>query len=422
MSTPLHSAVANVVASDSCSGCGGCAALDPSLLMRRSLEGFNRPEPTNVSTDPSPSEATREEFEAMCPGVAVSAQRPPGSRRDKILGPYIGAWQAWASNDDVRFAGSSGGALTILAAWLLARPEFDCVVTAQSDPGNVMETSVRIARDDATVKEAAGSRYAPVSIAADPMAHAPGSVVVGKPCEVFSIRMRNAERSERVEPPFLLSFFCAGVPSQNATDRLVESGFVETDFPLRSLRYRGNGWPGGFEAISRRGGRFSMSYDESWGRHLGPTTQWRCKICPDGVGESADVVAGDFWHADSRGYPAFSEQPGRSVLIARTERGMSAVLAAAEDGVLILEPIDLNEVVKVQPLQNSRRRTLVGRILGLRLAGRSVPKYSGFGLTSLGCSAPVQTARALLGSLRRSIVWRHQRRLNGKRDGGVVER
>jgi coenzyme F420 hydrogenase subunit beta len=420
MTRSLSDAVASVVSSGNCSGCGGCATLDSSLLMKRSKEGFNRPVPEAMSEGRLSADARIHQFDAMCPGIAVSAQAPKGSRRHEILGPYTGAWQAWASDENVRFAGSSGGALSALGAWLLDGPEFDCVVTAGADLGNVAETIVLIAGDGASVKAAAGSRYAPVSIAAAPLAHMPRSVVVGKPCEVSCIRARNEWIRETPEPPFLLSFFCAGVPSQNATDKLLECNFDETDFPLRSLRYRGNGWPGGFEAVGQQGDRLSVSYDESWGKHLGPTTQWRCKVCPDGVGESADVVAGDFWHANARGYPILSEQPGRSVLIARTERGLSAVLAAAEGGVLILEPIDLDDVVKVQPLQDSRRRTLVGRLIGACFAGRPVPRYYGFRLLSLGFTSPAQTARAMIGTFRRSIVWRRRRSLVERGGADVV--
>jgi coenzyme F420 hydrogenase subunit beta len=381
--------------------------------MKRSREGFNRPVPVTISKRPPSANAAIKEFRAMCPGIEVSAQHPPGSRRHRILGPHIASWSAWAADEDVRLAGSSGGALSALAAWLLEGVEFDCVVTAGADSQNVEETAIHIARDAATVTAAAGSRYAPVSIAASPLAHASRSVVIGKPCEISSIRARNAEAQMSTDAPFLLSFFCAGVPSQDATDTLLESLFGDADYPLRSLRYRGNGWPGRFEAVGNRGDRFSLSYDESWGKHLGPTVQWRCKVCADGVGESADVTAGDYWHADPRGHPVFSEQPGRSVLIARTERGMDAVLAAAKAGVLILEPIDLDVVARVQPLQNSRRRTLAGRLLGARLTGRAVPKYSGFQLSLLAWTSPLRTVRALLGTLRRSIIWRHRLRTTG---------
>ena len=101
-----------------------------------------------------------------------------------------------------------------------------------------------------------------------------------------------------------------------------------------------------------------MSYDESWGGVLGPATHWRCKLCADGVGESADVVAADLWRVDERGYPVFTEGPGSSALIARTERGLEAVRAAAAAGALVLRPI--------RDVRRSRRRNRCSGTVGSR--------------------------------------------------------
>src|SRR5690606_38740893 len=112
-----------------------------------------------------------------------------------------------------------------------------------------------------------------------------------------------------------------------------------------TLRYRGDGWPGDFVAEDREGHRGSVSYDDSWGKTLGPTVQWRCKLCADGVGESADIVAADLWESDSRGYPVFEDRPGISALIARTARGRAEILRAIEAGVIQVETSSLAEVV-----------------------------------------------------------------------------
>src|SRR5690606_23400732 len=130
---------------------------------------------------------------------------------------------------------------------------------------------------------AAGSRYAPVGALDNPAILTAGAVT-GKPCEIAALRQASDDLVAG-ETPLLLSFFCAGTPSQHATDQLLSKLGVEPDDPVDALRYRGNGWPGRFVATA--GDReVSADYDESWGKTLGPTTQWRCKICPDGIGES----------------------------------------------------------------------------------------------------------------------------------------
>ena len=53
---------------------------------------------------------------------------------------------------------------------------------------------------------------------------------------------------------------------------------------LAAFRYRGDGWPGYATATRRDGSAERMSYNDSWGDILTRHVQFRCKICPDGVG------------------------------------------------------------------------------------------------------------------------------------------
>ena len=201
------------------------------------------------------------------------------------------------------------------------------------------------------------------------------TAVTGKPCEISALRA--ADLTE--QPPLLLSFFCAGTPSQDATEKLVSDLGGPLVDRLTSLRYRGEGWPGRFVATFD-GGKVSADYEQSWGSTLGPATQWRCKICPDGIGESADVVAADSWDTDARGYPVFDEGAGQSALIARTPRGVAAVLAAEAAGFLTLRELDPQTLLAAQPC----RRTVApsssraSRALSSPVAGSRAIAASGF--------------------------------------------
>ncbi len=198
----------------------------------------------------------------------------------------------------------------------------------------------------------------------------------------------------------MLSFFCAGTPSQHATDALLAELGVEAHDEVGTLRYRGRGWPGRFTATS--GGRtVSADYDASWGSTLGPATQWRCKVCADGVGESADIVSADAWESDEHGYPSFVDGDGVSALIARTERGRRTILEAAAAGAIMLEPLAVERLADAQPLQTQRRRFLGARLLGSLLAGRRPPRYPGFALLRLSAAAPRTALRVLRGTVRR---------------------
>lgn len=398
----LHVEIAEVVQRGNCSGCGACALLDKDVALALADDGFIRPRvSSSESSETDPTALV--EFRRSCPGISVTAQRPVDATRHDFLGPIVSIWEAYALDEDIRFTGSSGGTLTALNEWLLATGQIDSVVVAAASESGPERTESSAARTRSDVVRAAGSRYAPTANAAVADIDNPGSAVVGKPCEIAALRALAKSRDQ--QPPLLLSFFCAGVPSQHATDSLIRVLGVDEDAELAEVRYRGHGWPGDFYAEDVRGNSVRATYDDSWGKHLGPAVQQRCKLCPDGVGESADISAGDFWRADAKGYPDFTDQDGLSVLIARTRRGEEVIRRAAQDGVISVRAVDTDDVAAVQPFQVVRRATLLGRLAGSRLAGHPTPRYRGFRLWRLSLRSPVRTLRAMAGTFRRARRW-----------------
>lgn len=396
----LRDEVAKVVSAGNCSGCGACATISPAIGIELDASGFTRPR--WIGNEPSSADQARQ-FRSICPGVTVRRSPVPGARRrtNHVLGSYVSIWTAWASDPEVRWRGSSAGVLTALTSWLVEEQGMSPAVGAGMSASRPTRTvPVRLtSRDEALA--AAGSRYAPVGTAAlfEPQR---ASVLIGKPCEAAAARrMVDSAPPDPAGGPVVLSFFCAGVPSQKATDDLVAELGMSTD-DVAALWYRGRGWPGHFVVEGRGGDRAELSYEESWGRHLGPTVQSRCKICPDGTGGEADIAVGDFWRADSAGYPVFEDSDGLSVAIARTPRGHRLLLEAAAAGVVTLHAASPDEVVGVQPLQRRRVEELPGRLLGRLLAGRRVPRYRGFGLVMTALRAPVVTLRAARGSFARA--------------------
>ena len=381
--------VETVVAAGNCSGCGACLLLDSGLQLQLGTDGFSSPALVGASAE-VPDAASI--FQRSCPGLVVRAGRAPEAERHPTMGPVVAAWRAWAADDAVRTAGSSGGTLTALATWLRESGRASRVIGAQAASPDARRTVPIAITTREQALAAAGSRYAPVTGALPE----PGGATIGQPCRISAMRAQGTDE-------ILLSFYCAGTPSQSATDALAAE--LGVDGPATSLQYRGDGWPGRFTVTGTGGTTGSMSYDESWGSRLGRQVHPRCKLCPDGIGESADITAADLWDADDRGYPTFEDQDGVSALIARTARGYQLVLDAVEAGVLVVHPLRIERLAAVQPLQVDRRRTLAGRLLGARLAGRPVPRYRGFGLVSLALPHWRLSLRAARGT------WRRMRRL-----------
>jgi coenzyme F420 hydrogenase subunit beta len=250
---------------------------------------------------------------------------------------------------------------------------------------------------------AAGSRYAPVATAGLARGLRNQDAFVGKPCEVAAIRALTSD-NQSDESPVLISFFCAGTPSQLATEKLANGDLGINSGDIKSLRYRGRGWPGDFTVESRSGVSSTLSYKESWGRVLGKSLQWRCKICPDGTGQLADIVVGDFWESDEHGYPKFgADSEGRSVVICRTERGHDLLMHAVRAGAVRIQAMKISRLEPIQPLQVDRRVTMAGRLLGATAAGRPTPRFRGFGVVRLGARHPYRNFRAGTGAFLRVL-------------------
>jgi coenzyme F420 hydrogenase subunit beta len=374
--------------------------------MELSDEGFLRP---MLGPDASPSDSDRNRHEAksfnkMCPGVRLTAPSPKSARHHKTFGAYFSAWEAVAVDPLVRHSGSSGGVLTALTTWLVETGQVQTmtgVAASSQSPRSTVPVTITT-REQALA--AAGSRYAPVATLSN-WPNQPGSGLVGKPCEISAAVQHHAAGNSATEMPITLSFFCAGTPSQNATDQLIELLGMDLD-SVSDVRYRGEGWPGRFKVTSDNGSNASLSYQESWGKHLGRQLQWRCKTCVDGTGAHADISVGDLWESDASGYPVFLDSGGNSVAIARTERGHALIQAASAAGIIAASEIDLDRAASIQPLQVQRRSTMLGRLTGRFLAGKVIPRYRGYGLVKVAFSDVRGNIKGFIGTFLRTVGWR----------------
>ncbi|WP_396266547.1 Coenzyme F420 hydrogenase/dehydrogenase, beta subunit C-terminal domain [Gordonia sp. p3-SID1431] len=368
-------------------------ALDGDRYLRPIVasNSTSRPrEPASVTDD----ERTQL-FSRICPGVFLRA--PDGPNAKGIFGRYEAAFSAYATDAETRKTGSSGGVLTALQQYLVAE-QGKRVIAAGPDSQEPTKSAGVVIASASELRRSVGSRYAPVSSLDNREVFSKDTVFVGKPCEASPLAQICKHMNRQA--PITLSFFCAGTPSQEATNDVLQSLGCRAD-AVTSLRYRGDGWPGRFTATTDTQ-QLSMSYEESWGQFLGRDVQWRCKLCVDGTGADADVSVGDFWSVDERGYPVFRDADGLSVAVARTPRGLTLLKDATEAGYIRIEEIDLERVVAVQPLQRDRKRTLIARLAGRRLARRAVPRYRGYGLWTHQVRSVKDAPRALVRTLVRS--------------------
>jgi coenzyme F420 hydrogenase subunit beta len=392
--------IQRVVKGELCSGCGLCASVG-GAAMRAVPPGYNRPQPLPQVT------AEQERMLAeSCPGARVAPwQEAPHVH--PYWGPYHRVATGWATDEDIRHRASSGGGLTGLLVFALEAGLVDRVVHIGADPDLPTRNRVVVSRSRDGVVAGAGSRYAassPLEEISRMLDEGGRIAFVGKPCDVGALRQFGRFDSRvAVHVPYILSFFCAGIPSQTGADRiLAELGVAPEE--LREFRFRGFGWPGLATAVAHDGRTAEMTYERSWGHHLSREVQFRCKICPDAVGGVADVACADAWYGGETGYPTFEEQAGRSLMMTRTAAGEALLEQAMAAGAIATEPLDLAEIDLMQPSQARRKRLIRARVGATRATLQPAPRMDGLMVGEAAARADAREALQNFAGTARRIV------------------
>lgn len=392
MRTPKN--LQQVVERQLCAGCGVCAALNPgSITMVDDLDQGRRPLIR--------AEVRTEELVAVCPGAGLRVDPSAPDTKAAGWGPVLKVWEGYASDAEIRFAGSSGGVATALGAWALENGEYTGVLHSRAREDEPLLNHSVVSRSRENLLRGSGSRYAPASpgdgLRLLSEAHGAG-VFVGKPCDVAAVAMaREGTHEPAMRVGLTVAIFCAGAPSTRSTiDYVRELAEVEPK-AVASVRYRGRGWPGDFVVETEDGVSKRSSYSKSWGV-LQAGRPWRCRICPDHTGALADVSVGDPWHTPPDGADA-----GRSLVVARTERGVRAVEEAIRSGHLNLQEVPHENIAKAQPGLRKVTAAVPGRLMAMSLLGLPTPSFEGLGLGSLWRSqySWLQRCKEVLGTMRR---------------------
>jgi coenzyme F420 hydrogenase subunit beta len=376
-----------------CIGCGLCQALAGADKIQIVLtpEGRERP----VACQPL-DQATLERINATCPGTRVEgaahaegdarAERAAhplrgavdttGSRatHDLVWGPAEHLAIGYAGDPDVRFRASTGGVLTALGQFLLASGRAKFILHVAASGTEPMRTERRLSFDAASVLEGAGSRYGPAAPLVDFTAlldRAEPFALIAKPCDIAAVR-----NLARIDPRvdrylrYALTFVCGGASDLTKSEEVVSKFGIRPN-ELTMFRYRGSGNPGPTRLTTQDGRSVELTYQEMWADEATWRIQPRCKICPDAIGESADLAASDVWPG---GGPT-GEDAGFNGIIVRTARGLELYQAALAAGAIVVEPGDLSfrDFDEFQPHQVRKKRAVWARFAGMRAAGQPVP-------------------------------------------------
>jgi coenzyme F420 hydrogenase subunit beta len=373
---------ANLIALESiasqglCMGCGLCQSMATPNHVQLRMLGEHGERPVVLQ---SLDDATLETINNACPGIHCAGIYPDAVDSaieiDLLWGPTVHMATGHATDEAVRFHASSGGALSALGRYLLDSGEVDFILHVASARGMPLRSAAALSFTTTEVLDGSGSRYGPAAPLTDfkgVLDRGRPFAFIGKPCDISAIR-NFAELDPRVDEllRYTLNFFCGGVSEYGKTLDYVRKAGLAVD-EITHLRYRGDGCPGPMVMRSRDGREFKFDYNEMWEDESRWQLQFRCKICPDSIGERADITVADVWPG---GKPD-TEGLGFNGFIARTPRGARLLEAAVQArAITFTEPLDYAGLELAQGSHSRRKRGLKARLRALGDAGLTVPTF-----------------------------------------------
>ncbi len=366
--------IAEVVTSGLCIGCGLCEAITHGRIrMQMTSYGSLRPTPADEFRS-----GEEKQLLHACPGVVSVPRTESGLRCDDVWGAYSSLHYAWAGDPDIRFRAATGGVLTALGVHLVKSGKANFILHVGVDPDRPMRSRWVISRSLEEIISNAASRYGPTPALAGLMValerDEPFAIIV-KPCDLGAVH-RLSEIDPRVDEHCVarLAMVCGGQSRlEKSSDILDEFGITEDE--LTVFRYRGFGNPGPTRIETRDGRAFEKSYLELWEDEAGWKLETRCKLCPDPLGEAADIAALDVWPG---GAPT-GEDAGFNGIVVRSSAGGALVKDAVKTGDLILGgPLTTDRLDDFQPHQVRKKEALAARFAGMAEAGLPVIDVSQF--------------------------------------------
>jgi len=281
----------------------------------------------------------------------------PDVKKDKFIGKYLKCYAGYVSKGDFREKGSSGGFGKWLAHILLKEREVDFFVqiasnsTSRSDVP-LFDYKVYSCADEVIM--GSKSSYYPTSLT-NVIEHIRSTdgrfAISGVPCFIKSIRLLSLKDpvvAQRVK--FAIGIVCGGMKSANQSkmigwqlgvhpDNLVAIDFrgKDKDKPASHKVYKA--WSNKDDLVRCRLDRELIGSDYGAG-YFKPNA---CDFCDDVVGETADISLGDAW------LPQYvQDYRGTSIVVVRNRKLLNVIERYRDEGVVCLDEISKDDVIKSQ--------------------------------------------------------------------------
>ncbi len=357
----------DIVDNGLCIGCGLCQSIAGEDLISIEMSEKGRLEPKELKPL---NDETFIKIKKICPGTIVEGlpekEINESSKQDLIWGEYQSIFYAWSTDSKIRFQSSTGGLLNGLSLYLLESKKIKFICHTSSIPEKPMRNqSKRSYTKDDLLNCDSRSRYGPSSPLdkfhealdlKEPFAF------VGKPCDISAIRQLS-KIDDRVNKfcKYLLTLVCGGFAEFTKSQDFIQSFNVKEE-ELSIFRYRGFGNPGKMYIKTKNGKEHDKEYNSFWGEESTWRVPFRCKICPDAIGESADLAALDTWQGGS----PKGEDEGFNAVIVRTKKGLDLMNSALNEGYIKKgDKVTIEDLNNFQPHQVKKKKAVYSRFQGL---------------------------------------------------------
>lgn len=376
-----------------CIGCGLCQSVAGPDVIRVVKTSTGALRPVVVG---NLDHETVDRIYDTCPGTRIEGlpQRliDDATKIDNVWGPWRRIVRAWASNPEVRFEGSTGGVLSALASYLLTSKRVDFILHVKASNTEPTFGERHLSFTHADVMDGVGSRYGPTAPLIDVnevLDRERPFAFIGKPCDIAALRnyARHDPRVDRLVK-YWLTPVCGGYMPTDSMDEFLRNRGIELN-DITGFRYRGRGCPGPTRIETNKGAE-ELHYLDLWSED---SSQWslpfRCKICPDGIGEAADLAAADTWPGGAPNREDSADDLGTNAIVARTAAGVELLEAAERDGALTFEyDVTPDEMSHYQVHQMHKKYAVWPRFQGLGEEGRIVPQTERLRIEALASELP----------------------------------
>jgi len=289
-------------------------------------------------------------------------------------GPYQQISIGYSKDENIRRNSASGGILTSILIWLLDKKMIEgAVVTGMSDSEPwLSRTYIATTRDE--ILSAAQSKYIITSVneILPEIEHFKGRLAyVGLPGQIQSIRKLQAINHISVKNiAYIFGPFYGNTLHFSSVKSFLRSHDEKDYRKISKLYFRYGEWPGSMR-VEMASGRI-IELPKFHANYLIPFHILKNSLlCTDLSNEFTDISGGDAWA------PQYEDRgKGFSMIIARSEQGLSIIEQMKAEGCIKLENIDIIEAITMHSHgYDLKKRGSFIRIRFRKLVGLPVPDY-----------------------------------------------